>query len=101
MSLVQLSMSRNTRGQFVPGASGNPAGRPKGSRNRSTMIMEAIGDEAAEGLMRKAVDRAMAGDGPMLRAFLLKLMPPARRHIEITVEEGKEGDPRAMMESLL
>jgi hypothetical protein len=40
--------------------------------------------------------------GPLLRCFLLKLVPPARHHlIEIDVPEGKEGDPRAMLDATL
>ncbi|WP_409566405.1 DUF5681 domain-containing protein [Methylobacterium sp. J-070] len=35
---------------FVEGQSGNPAGRPRGSRNRSTLALEAIFEGEAEAL---------------------------------------------------
>ena len=49
--------------QFEPGQSGNPAGRPKGSRNRSTLVLEAIFEGEAEKLSRKAIELALDGDG--------------------------------------
>jgi len=40
---------------FKEGQSGNPAGRPKGSRNRATVALEKILDGDAESILRKAV----------------------------------------------
>ncbi|MHB2208271.1 DUF5681 domain-containing protein [Methylobacterium sp. CM6257] len=39
---------------FQPGRSGNPAGRPKGARHRTTLAMEALLDGESEALTRKA-----------------------------------------------
>jgi hypothetical protein len=39
---------------FQPGRSGNPAGRPKGARHRTTLAMKALLDGEAEALTRKA-----------------------------------------------
>jgi hypothetical protein len=36
---------------FQKGQSGNPAGRPVGSRNRATQVAEAILDDNAEGII--------------------------------------------------
>jgi hypothetical protein len=47
---------------FGPGQSGNPAGRPKGSRNRSTLALEAIFEGEAEKLSRRAIEMALEGD---------------------------------------
>jgi Family of unknown function (DUF5681) len=76
--------ARKTRGRpFVPGHSGNPNGRPKGARNRVTRAVEALIDGQAEALADKAVEKALQGDSPMLRALLNTLLPPRR---ERTVE---------------
>jgi hypothetical protein len=68
---------------FNPGQSGNPNGRPKGSRNRVTRAVEALIDGQGEALGAKAVDKALQGDSTMLRALLNTLVPPRR---ERTVE---------------
>ena len=34
--------------RFQPGQSGNPAGKPKGARNRTTLAVEALIDGAAD-----------------------------------------------------
>ena len=67
---------------FQPGQSGNPAGRPKGARHRTTLAMEAILDGEAEALTRKAIEMALDGDGPAMRLCLDRLCPPRRdRHV--------------------
>jgi Family of unknown function (DUF5681) len=68
---------------FGPGQSGNPNGRPKGARNRVTRAVEALIDGEGEALAAKAVEKALQGDSPMLRALLGTLVPPRR---ERTVE---------------
>jgi hypothetical protein len=47
---------------FEPGQSGNPAGCPRGSRNRSTLALEAIFEGEAEKLSRRAIEMALEGD---------------------------------------
>lgn len=60
---------------FQQGQSGNPNGRPRGSRNRSTQALEAILDGEAEALTRRAIEMALEGDGPAMRMCLDRLMP--------------------------
>lgn len=69
------------RGQgkpFTEGQSGNPAGRPKGSRNRSTLALEAIFEGEAEALSRRAIAMALDGDGPAMKLCLDRLLSPRR-----------------------
>lgn len=63
---------------FGEGQSGNPAGRPKGARNRTTLAVEALLDGEAEALTRKAIELAKDGDGPALRLCLDRLCPPRK-----------------------
>lgn len=60
---------------FKPGKSGNPAGKPKGTRNKTTLALEALLDGEAESLTRKAIEMAKAGDGPALRLCLDRIVP--------------------------
>jgi hypothetical protein len=62
---------------FEPGMSGNPNGRPKGSRNKTTMAMEILLDGEAELLTRKAVEKALAGDPLALRLGLGRPFAPS------------------------
>ena len=57
---------------FKPGQSGNPNGRPKGARNLVTRAVEALIDGQGEALGAKAIEKALQGDSPMLRALLKK-----------------------------
>ena len=65
---------------FQPGQSGNPKGRPRGSRNRATLLaQELLGDEG-ETIMRKAIELAKKGDKLALKLCLERIVPrPGRR----------------------
>ena len=56
--------------RFEPGQSGNPSGRPRGSRNATTLALEALLDGQAEALTQKAIDLALTGDMAALRLCL-------------------------------
>jgi hypothetical protein len=65
-------------GQFAPGRSGNPSGRPKGSRNATTLAIEALFDGEAEALTRKVIELAKTGDMQALKLCMDRLAPPRR-----------------------
>lgn len=72
-----------TRGRpFEEGQSGNPAGRPKGARNRTTLAMQALLEGEAEALTRKAIEMAQEGDAVAMRMCLDRLLPVRKdRHV--------------------
>jgi hypothetical protein len=54
---------KSVRGRpFAKGASGNPAGRPVGSRNKATLLALQLLEGETEALTRKAVEQALEGD---------------------------------------
>src|SRR4051812_11642209 len=63
---------------FQKGQSGNPRGRPVGSRHKATLAIEALLDGEAETITRKAVELAKAGDPVALPLCLARLSPPRR-----------------------
>jgi hypothetical protein len=65
--------------QFQKGESGNPAGRPRGSRNRTTVLMQSLLEANAEAIARKAIDLATGGDLTAIRICFDRLVP-ARKH---------------------
>jgi hypothetical protein len=73
---------RDETGRFAPGARGNPRGRPPGSRNRATLAVEALMEGEAEGLARKAIEKALDGDTTALR-LCLERIAPARKERSI------------------
>lgn len=76
--------ARTQRGRpFLPGQSGNPAGKPKGTRNRTTRAVEVLLDGDAEALTRKLIDVAKSGDVTAMRLCFDRIAPPRKdRHIE-------------------
>ncbi len=61
--------------QFQKGQSGNPAGRPRGSRNKASMRLHEMLEQSAETLFNKAVEMATAGNIAALRLCLEPLLP--------------------------
>lgn len=64
--------------RFAPGQSGNPAGKAKGARNKTTLAIEALLEGEADALARKVIEMAKDGDGPALRMCLDRLAPPRK-----------------------
>ena len=60
---------------FKKGQSGNPQGKPKGTRHRVTMAAEILLEGEAEAITRKAIELAKAGDGPALRLCMDRVYP--------------------------
>jgi hypothetical protein len=63
---------------FQPGQSGNPAGRPRGSRNKKTIALEALLDGESEALMQKMITMAKLGDEVAMRLCVERMMAPRR-----------------------
>ena len=60
------------------GQSGNPAGRPPGSRNKAIVALEAIFDGAGEQIANKVLDLARNGDLGAIKLALERVLPPRR-----------------------
>ena len=72
------SLRKSLPGKWPKGISGNPTGRPRGSRNKSTLAMEALLEEGAEQLINKAMKMALNGDTGAMRLCLERLLPARR-----------------------
>jgi hypothetical protein len=78
-----MADAENTAGKqrgkpFRKGRSGNPDGRPKGSRNVTTVALESLLDGQATALTQKAIDLALTGDMAALRICLDRILPPRK-----------------------
>jgi hypothetical protein len=70
---------------FEKGQSGNPAGRPRGARNKGTVLLQMLLEEAGEAIARKTIDLAKDGHIAALRMCLDRLAP-ARKAEPIAFE---------------
>jgi Family of unknown function (DUF5681) len=68
--------------RFRKGESGNPDGRPPGSRNKATLLIEKLLDDGAKDIATKAIELAKNGDSAALRLCLDRIAPARKdRHI--------------------
>jgi hypothetical protein len=75
---AEIAVPKQRGRPFKKGQSGNPAGKPPGTRHRVTQLVEALIENKAEALTQRALDNALAGDGVLLKALLDRLAPPRR-----------------------
>jgi len=78
-----MRQSRNPEPYRVPATRGKPfangnSGRRTGSKNRTTLVAAALLEGEVEGLVRKAVELAKAGDVAMLKFLLGRILPRER-----------------------
>lgn len=85
-----MTIEKRVRGRpFQPG---NP-GRPRGSKNRTTRLVEQILEGEAEAIGRKLVDLALAGDPRCLQLCFDRLLPRRNgRSIEFSLPPVKNID---------
>ena len=69
-------MGRKPDGTFAPG--NKLGGRPPGSRNKTTLAIEALLEGEHEALTRAAITKALEGDTTALRLCLDRLAPPRK-----------------------
>lgn len=64
-------------GRFAPGNPGGP-GRKEGSRNKATLILDALADDDAKEILRKAIEKAKGGDVRAIEMILARVWPPRK-----------------------
>jgi hypothetical protein len=99
--------------RFKKGQSGNPAGRPKGSRSAARVLEAALEQTVTirvrgrrrkvtklEAMMRTLTDKAVAGDARMVR-LLLDRLGPSRADEEPETEEAFSAADREVIAAML
>src|SRR5215470_7757792 len=79
--------------RFQPGQSGNPAGRPPGSRNKKTIAMEEELAQQAQTTVRNILERADRGEPAAMRLCMERVLPTGtNRPLPIEVPPVNEAD---------
>jgi len=77
MSVENVNPKRTVKGRWGKGASGNPAGRPSGSRNQSSLFFEELLSGQGEALIQKGIELSLKGDTRALKHLLGPAPPTA------------------------
>ena len=85
---------------FKKGESGNPQGRPVGTRNKTTLAALSLIEDEGEQLARKAVELSLDGDLPALKLCMDRLLPPAKERPLEAFSLPQLNDQRSVLEAL-
>jgi hypothetical protein len=67
--------AQNQTWQFQKGQSGNPSGKPKGARNKTTLLAEKLMQDDAAQIVQAVLDAAKGGDMTAARLVLERIAP--------------------------
>jgi hypothetical protein len=69
-----------TPASWRPGQSGNPNGRPVGSRSKTVAALDKIGDDAATDILRVLIAKAQEGDIGAIGLILSRVWPARKQN---------------------
>lgn len=84
---------------FKPGRSGNPKGKPKGTRSVALVALDAIGDENAKDILKAVIVKANAGDMRAAEIIMSRIWP-ARKGRPITIDMPEITDAASVVKAL-
>jgi Family of unknown function (DUF5681) len=73
--MSEIAAGKQRGRPFAKGQSGNPGGKPKGARNRATMLAEKLMQDDVEGIVNAVLTAARAGDMAAARMILDRIAP--------------------------
>jgi len=90
--MSELTGGNSESGRFAPGESGNPAGRPKGARNKASILAAQLFEQKVEAVAEKIIERALGGSVAAMRLFLDRATPQLRDRIAFEMPELRTSD---------
>jgi len=76
--MPEKTVQKQASTRFKPGQSGNPAGRPKGARNKASVMAQRLMEGQAEAVVQTVIEAALTGDMAACRLIVERLLPPAK-----------------------
>ncbi|PPD25004.1 MAG: hypothetical protein CTY30_00865 [Methylocystis sp.] len=76
--MTEKTAPKQVKGRFKPGQSGNPSGRPRGARHRTTLICEKLMRDDAKNIVDAVLAAARNGDMSAARIVLDRIVPARR-----------------------
>lgn len=76
--------------KFKKGQSGNPNGRPKGAKNKATVLNEILSDKDKDAIIAKVVERAKEGDIQAIKIVMDRIFPSLKA-MEISTGDADQG----------
>jgi Family of unknown function (DUF5681) len=89
--------AKKQQGGFQKGESGNPKGRPCGSRNKATLAARAPMEGDLETITQALVDKAKAGEAWAVKLLMYKLVPNCR-DLPVSFKSPKMASPGDLKE---
>lgn len=79
----EIKMPENTGkiqagGKYKRGYSGNPNGKPRGARNKSTLAVEALLEGSLDKICKKVEEEALNGNMQAAKMILERFLPPRK-----------------------
>lgn len=93
-------------GRWKAGQSGNPKGKPAGTRSKSTQLLLALMEGDACAIAKSVIDAAKGGDLMAAKIILDRLIPPAKErplHLDLpdtTTAEGVSEAQSAILQAV-
>lgn len=76
---------KQVRTKFQKGHSGNPNGRPKGARSKSTLLAEALLENNVVDICNRLIVEAKGGNMQAIKIVIDRILPPRKDH-PITID---------------
>lgn len=95
MAEVSAKKQRGPGRPYQPGQSGNPSGRPAGSRNATTLAVEALLEGQAEAITQRVVTAALGGDMAAIK-LVMDRVAPARKSRLLQLDLPDVSDARGV-----
>jgi hypothetical protein len=92
---MTTAKSKIPKTAWKPGQSGNPAGKPHGTRNRATQMVLAMMGDGAEEITKAVIDAARGGDLAAARLVIDRLAPPMRER-PVSIDLPDTGTPEGI-----